>query len=81
MLMRLFFLVFPNSIKNPCRIPWLYSLTVPLLRQLEHDVRNLDILLRLVLGGDFEDDVLLVGRDGLLADGLDEGGHPVGELC
>jgi hypothetical protein len=50
-----------------------------LLRQLQHDVRNLNILLRLVLGGDFEDDVLLVGGDGLLADGLDESGHPVGE--
>lgn len=51
--------------------------TLPLLRQLQHDVRNLNILLRLVLGGDLEDDVLLVGRDGLLADGLDESGHPV----
>jgi hypothetical protein len=52
----------------------------PLLRQLQHDVRNLNILLRLVLGGNFEDDVLLVGGDGLLADGLDESGHPVGEV-
>jgi hypothetical protein len=52
--------------------------TLPfLLRQLQHDVRDLDILLRLVLGGDFENDVLLVGGDGLLADGLDESGHPV----
>jgi len=49
----------------------------PLLRQLQHDVRDLDILLRLVLGGDLEDDVLLVGGDGLLADGLDESGHPI----
>ena len=53
--------------------------TLPLFCQLQHDVRNLNILLRLVLGGDFEDDVLLVGGDWLLADGLDESGHPVGE--
>ena len=50
-----------------------------LLLQLQHDIRNLDILLGLVLGGDFKDDVPLVSGDGLLANGLDKGGHPVEE--
>lgn len=47
-----------------------------LLPELEHDVRNLDVLLSFVLRGDLEDDVLLVRGNGLLADGLDKRGHP-----
>ena len=49
------------------------------LLQLDHNVRNLDILLLRILGSDLEDDVLLVVWDRLLADVLDELAHPV--LC
>ena len=48
-----------------------------LLPQLDHNIRNLDILLRGILGRDLEDDVPLVVWDRLLADGLDELAHPV----
>jgi hypothetical protein len=37
---------------------------------------NLDVFFRGVLCGNLEDDVLLVLRDGLLADGLDEFTQP-----
>lgn len=47
-----------------------------LLLQLQHDIGDLNVLFCLVLGGDLEDDVLLVPGNGLLADGLDECGHP-----
>lgn len=47
-----------------------------LLLQLQHNVRDLNVLLGLVLGRDLEDDVLLVLRNRLLADGLNELGHP-----
>lgn len=50
-----------------------------LLVQLEHHVRNLDILFGLILGRDLENDVLLVIWDLLLADVLDELRHP--EYC
>lgn len=56
--------------------PFLAFALEDLLLQLQHNVRDLDILLCLILGSDLEDDVLLVLGDGLLADGLDEGGHP-----
>jgi len=45
------------------------------LLQLDHHVRYLNILLLLVLGCNFEDDVLLVIRYRLLADVLDELAH------
>lgn len=49
-----------------------------LLAQLQHHVRNLDILLRLVLRRNLENDVLLVVWDLLLRDRLNELAQPVG---
>jgi hypothetical protein len=46
-----------------------------LFGELDHHIRNFDILLRLVLSGHFEDNVLLVLRDGLFADMLHELAH------
>lgn len=48
-----------------------------LLPQLHHHIWNLNILLRLVLGRNLEDHILLVVRDWLLADMLDQLAHPV----
>ena len=47
-----------------------------LLIELEHHIRNLDILFVDVVAGDLENDVFLVVRDFLLADVFDELGHP-----
>lgn len=44
--------------------------------QFHHHVRNLNILLRLIFGRNLEDDVLLMLRNGLLADVLDQLAHP-----
>ena len=49
--------------------------TRSLLPHLDHHVGHLDLLLRLVLGRDLEDDILLMVWDGPLGDGLDELGH------
>ena len=65
-----------RPVKDARESPFLAFASEDLLLQLQHDVRDLDILLCLILGSDLEDDVLLVLGDGLLADGLDEGGHP-----
>ena len=80
MVMRLFLFAHLNQKSFHSFLRAISKRAIRLLRQLQHDVRNLDILLSLVFGGDFEDDVLLVGGDGLLADGLDKGGHPVEKL-
>lgn len=52
-----------------------------LVPELNHHVRDLDILLGLVLGGHLEDDVFLVLGHGLLADMLDKLAHPVSMLA
>jgi hypothetical protein len=46
------------------------------LLQLDHDVRDLNILLILVLRGNLEDDVLLMLWDWLLTDMLNKLAHP-----
>jgi hypothetical protein len=43
--------------------------------ELDHHIRNFDILFRLVLNGHLEDDVLLVIRNWFLADMLHELAH------
>lgn len=48
----------------------------PSFPQLQHDIRDLDILLRLVLGRHLEDDVFLVRGNGPLADGFDKLAEP-----
>lgn len=65
-----------RPVKDARESPFLAFASEDLLLQLQHDVRDLNILLCLILGSDLEDDVPLVLGDGLLADGLDEGGHP-----
>jgi hypothetical protein len=45
-------------------------------RQLDHHVRNLHILLGLILGRDLKNDILLVWRNGFLANCLHEFAEP-----
>jgi hypothetical protein len=46
------------------------------LLQLNHDVRNLDILFILIFRSNLKDDIFLVVRYWLLADVLDQLAHP-----
>ena len=54
------------------RTPGPLSPTEDSLSQLHHHIWNLYVLSTLIVGRDFENDIPLVFRDGLLADGLDE---------
>ena len=47
-----------------------------LLPQLHHHIRDLDIFLSCILSRNFKDDVLLMLRNGLLADMLHQLTHP-----
>ncbi len=49
---------------------------VPLLFELYHNVRDLHVLLGLILGCDFEDDILLVIGDWFLAYSLNKLAQP-----
>lgn len=51
------------------------------LPQLEHHIWNLDVLAALVVGSNLEDDILLVRRDGLLADRLHQLVQPMTVLA
>jgi hypothetical protein len=68
-----------SAIPTPLQLPRPSSRWTSVLLQLDHHVRNLDVLILLVLSRDLEDDVLLVVRYGLLADVLDELAHSA--LC
>jgi hypothetical protein len=58
-----------------CSFKCVTSIPPHLLLQLDHDIRNLDVLLGLVLSRNLKDGILLVLRHRLLADELDDFSH------